>query len=1305
MGWKHTPNAHEFFPRCKSCLPSTPTTAQSQELVRPQISGPPTTLSSFALRPTLPAGIIPTSVATGDFNGDGHIDWVIPDGAYNNIWLYLGEGNGTAVMPPTLIPLTGSAPIWIVAVSLRGNGVLDLVVAEADSNTVGVLLGNGDGTFQPEVEYQLSYSPDYLVAADFNGDGKLDIVAGLNDTTDTLAMLPGNGQGQLGTPLYTPTSQQWAGNVLAAADLNGDGKPDLVVLDFGYLSQSFSGGAQVFLNNGNGVFTEGQQFALNLASPGIPSLEYFGVALADVNGDGCPDAVLADSYAFADVYVGNCQGTFPTTASATYAAGDAGAAVALADVNHDGMLDIVISGLPVPGPVDQFTGLGEDGGNLVCVLLGESGGHFAPARTYRGEPTMISFAVADLNGTGYPDIVTANEGSGSASVYINDGTGAFGNPQGEPIGYNFGTSNAPTSPFLIGDVNGDGSPDLVVLEWAQYSPGAMQITAMLNDGSGNFSAPIQSPAFQEGNVTDVSGFALGDFRNTGRLDVLAVTFGASFIYFAPNIGNGKFGPGLTSPIENPGAIATGDFNGDGKLDFVSVTEASHDNNQVQVQVYFGNGKGTFVAGPTTTFPNGDSSAINARSIVYAGDFNADGKLDILYWDGNGLYEFLGNGNGTFTGRLLFPEFSNLVVADLNHDGLPDIIALTDEFGNPQTFVPYISVFLGRPDGTFKYAETYTPYLDTLQSPDFFGAFAPSDPFPGVTGDFNGDGNLDIVVPQFTSRPTDQAAFLQIMYGNGDGTFTPTYDYATLNKFFVPQAAADVNGDGLADLIELDSYTASFNVVPSTPTANPLQLYFRTEPVTGPTGYGVVVTNEATSAPTTVSFTASDPNISVPAVTIPAGVTSQDFSFTVGSHFNPRNVFSIEAQIGTATATAYNFASGPPEPYIELEPTALLFQGTAGVASAPQTVTLKNLGSAPLPISSVTIAPYFNQTNDCGTQVPAGGSCSFQVAITEKPFLTFGEMGVWDNQYGLVQGVDLQAFGSSVQLYPCCLSFRQTLGTTSPAQVVTVANQTPTPVTIEVGSPHPQVFGFAQTNNCGTPLPPGGNCHVKVVFTPTEPSTSNATIDLYQNGALILAVSLTGTVGDFGVNCITPCNDTINAGETGHLQGFVNSVNGFTGVVKLTCSGEPAESQCTVDPPQVTAGGQFAKFAVSITTKANSSSRLQPPPTQRFGAARYTLFFASLALPALICVCARISFKGRTRLIILSSILILCSCGGGSGSGGGTTGGNGGTGGPGGGGGGGTGGGSGTPPGTYILTIKGQDAYGTTNSKIFALVVK
>jgi hypothetical protein len=90
-------------------------------MVRPMaaMSTPPAVLGGFAFRPTLPAGSIPSSVAMGDFNGDGHLDWAVSNFGDSSIWVYIGTGNGTANMP-TIIPLTGVGPAWLIAADLRG---------------------------------------------------------------------------------------------------------------------------------------------------------------------------------------------------------------------------------------------------------------------------------------------------------------------------------------------------------------------------------------------------------------------------------------------------------------------------------------------------------------------------------------------------------------------------------------------------------------------------------------------------------------------------------------------------------------------------------------------------------------------------------------------------------------------------------------------------------------------------------------------------------------------------------------------------------------------------------------------------------------------------------------------------------------------------------------------------------------------------------------------------------------------------------------------------------------------------------
>src|SRR6185312_2064090 len=114
---------------------------QTRSLTRlqPQTIAASSGAPGFGLRPTLPADYIPTAVATGDFNHDGHFDWAVTNGGSNTIWIYLGNGDGTSQLP-TILPLAGQAPLQIVAADLRHNGNLDLIVAEADTGTIGVLL-------------------------------------------------------------------------------------------------------------------------------------------------------------------------------------------------------------------------------------------------------------------------------------------------------------------------------------------------------------------------------------------------------------------------------------------------------------------------------------------------------------------------------------------------------------------------------------------------------------------------------------------------------------------------------------------------------------------------------------------------------------------------------------------------------------------------------------------------------------------------------------------------------------------------------------------------------------------------------------------------------------------------------------------------------------------------------------------------------------------------------------------------------------------------------------------------------------
>jgi hypothetical protein len=403
---------------------------------------PSSVLPGIQLRSAIPAGAIANSVVTGDFNKDGHMDFVVANGGTNDLWIYLGNGDGTFQLPQ-IIPLTqGLTPVYLATADLRGIGVLDLIVAEFDTSTVGVLLGNGDGTFGYEQEYLLPQPPGALVIDDFNHDGKLDIVSVMVTVSSNtqqvqyLATLLGDGTGSFGAPLISMNPGFYStADSIASGDVNNDGFPDVLITGPGLEN------SQVYLNAGDGTFTPGAI----VAESGAFNVVLAG-ALADVNGDGCLDAFVADGNGYVWIALGDCNGNF---AALTYVPmGDSNSSVSLAEINGDGYLDIVTTTIPLVDPE-----YGEVAGNMMAVAFGDGQGNFSSGRDYVGTGMSYSLAIADFNGDGHPDVVSASPDTDTATVYINDGSGGFGFPQGEWIGLpGVGVLNAPLSAPTFADV-------------------------------------------------------------------------------------------------------------------------------------------------------------------------------------------------------------------------------------------------------------------------------------------------------------------------------------------------------------------------------------------------------------------------------------------------------------------------------------------------------------------------------------------------------------------------------------------------------------------------------------------------------------------------------------------------------------------------------------------------------------------------------------------------------------------------------------------------------------------------------------
>lgn len=360
-------------------------------------------------------GQAPGSIVVADVNGDGKPDLVVANQCQARpkcvnigaVGVLLGNGDGT--FQPAVAYVTGGHQALFAAVGdINGDGKPDIVVANYGSKTVGVLLGKGDGTFQPAVAYGSGGdSPISVAIVDVNADGKPDLlVANCSDTCGgegVVGVLLGKGDGTF-QPAVAYDSGGIGARSVAVADVNGDGKPDIAVVNY------HSEPVGVLLGNGDGTFQTAVPY-------GLGGLSGLSVALGDVNGDGRPDLLVAglcldtNNCPKGDVAVllGNGDGTFG--AAVAYDSGDDTFSVAVGDVNGDGKPDLLTA-----NRCDQCRN-----GGTVGVLLGNGDGTFQSAAAYRsGGNFAVSVAVADLNGDGKADVVVVNEKSFSVGVLLNN---------------------------------------------------------------------------------------------------------------------------------------------------------------------------------------------------------------------------------------------------------------------------------------------------------------------------------------------------------------------------------------------------------------------------------------------------------------------------------------------------------------------------------------------------------------------------------------------------------------------------------------------------------------------------------------------------------------------------------------------------------------------------------------------------------------------------------------------------------------------------------------------------------------------
>ena len=1099
------------------------------------------------------------------------------------------------------IPLTkGLTPVYLATASLRGNGVLDLIVAEFDTDTIGVLLGNGDGTFGIETEYNLPQAPAALVVADFNHDGKLDIVS-VMDTVNYpstlgvpyLATLLGDGTGSFGNPIITNNPGFYSSaQSIAAGDVNGDGFPDVLITGPGLEN------SQVYLNMGNGTFSPGATIG---ESGSFNSLQ--AGQLADVNGDGCLDAIVADANGQVWISEGDCAGNFTFTGSVPM--GDSNVSLAVVDMNGDGHLDIVTT----TAPLLDGDGLGDVAGNMLTVAIGDGKGNFTSGRDYVGTGMSYSFAIADFNGDGHPDAVSASPDTDTATVWMNDGSGGFGFPQGEWIGTS-GPLNNPVAPPSFVDVNGDGKPDVVTLN--EGYNGEYLITTMLNDGTGRFAAPVTSDAGVSITSHWMGDYRLGDFRNTGHLDFVGIGLAANlsgstqYIVFVPGNGDGTFGKSTVTPITGAqGALAMGDFNRDGKLDIAAVG-ANPSGSGSQITAFLGNGDGTFRS--AGTFPITDSAASIGR--VFVGDFNRDGKLDILVYDtANGywtnssyVWEFLGNGDGTFQpGQQLFSAFQPMTMADVSGDSWLDIERYDFMWpdGTTETLGPAkFTTYLGQPSGAFSQSSTYAPYNGV---PIEVNGFAFGDPTTSsMVADLNGDGKPDEVAFQLSALGTGDV-YAQILKGNGDGTFTPTFDIFDFQKdYYVPRYAHIFDGTTFSDLLEVDDATSSMSVFKSGP-APAVQLQLEQAQVSGNSNCGWVFLNVPSSSSTTVALATSVAGITLPAtVTVPAGALSQQFCFNLGPSYDWHQVFDVQATLGSDTAVTY--AS---QEYIFGFSEALSTSGYLYVyptqSTAPVTMTLTSSQGYTSTVQLSCEGLLAGESCAFGSNpltIPPNGTVSTTVVVnatSSAPPITTANVVVVASDSEVTTRQSFNVTVSPLVLYSTSLVIPTTSPGTGTGQITILG--IPPYSTSCIGPPAGISCSFNNTISSNPNSDSFINLNVTVA-SGIAPGSYPFTLQVV-SGPETQTASVTVDVGGFTVQPPSPATTWALAGQTSNPSVNFPSVNGYVGMVTATCStnfggtcvggstiaGEPLTLAISV--PSTVAVGTY-----SVTVTATSGQDVQ-----------------------------------------------------------------------------------------------------------------
>ena len=592
--------------------------------------------SSFAQQNLFPSRVWSTPAqgaysrqAAGDFNGDGRLDLVsvhdggigvvvhlqLPGGGFSDSSYFAGWNLGDLALGD----VDGDLDLDIVILS-RATWI------PMAQGWVTVLRGNGAGSFVASPAFSVGYSPEMVAMRDWSGDGKLDLVIGSipnpNAVQIQLYALIGNGLG--GFSQHSSPGILWNASDLELADLDSDGKPELIAADSPDIRVYAGLGAAGF--GGSTNYTAGSPVG--------------DVAIEDLNGDSRLDLICTQSPSGIAVLIAAVGGGFLPAMISNQTKPSTGR-ISIADVDGDGKLDLGMASYANP----SF----ERGG--VELLKGDGIGGFVALSSFAAGPHPSGIKIGDFDGDGVRDLAVADLTGFGFTIVRGLGAGVF-ETTSDPALSEAGQVSA------VGDLNGDSRPDIAVVQ-----EGANRVSILFALPGGGYAA---GPVIATGN-SPTDG-VLADFDFDGDLDLATCNRFSDDVHVFANNGLGSFAPLVVLATGGqPMALETGDFDHDGRMDLACAHYGANFVNVWKQQ-----------AGGGFSAPTPYSVSFFLAQELAAGDLDRDGWLDLLVCSSNGQI-LRGGPSGVFTagGALNLgtcPE--EIALGDLNGDQKLDLVVVS-----------------------------------------------------------------------------------------------------------------------------------------------------------------------------------------------------------------------------------------------------------------------------------------------------------------------------------------------------------------------------------------------------------------------------------------------------------------------------------------------------------------------------------------------------------------------------------------------------------------------------------------------------